>query len=128
MLRAIKTQIKVADLRSKDLFGKDQKLANGRNVKVNEDYISESILNPQAKVAEGFQPIMPTFKGQVSEEQINHIVAYIKSLSSNPTATTSSPNTKTAATPAVTVKPAANTSVTNTAKPETQSNTKAVNK
>jgi cytochrome c oxidase subunit 2 len=72
----------------KGLFGKEQKLANGGSVTINEDYIKESILNPQAKVAEGFQPIMPTFKGQVSEDQINHLVAYIKSLGGNTTATT----------------------------------------
>ncbi len=87
----------------KGIFGKDQKLTNGQTVSVNESYIKESILNPQGQIVEGFQPIMPTFKGQVSEDQLNHIVAYIKSLSGNTTPTmTSSPaaKTPTAATPA----------------------------
>jgi cytochrome c oxidase subunit II len=70
----------------KGLFGKDQKLANGQTVPVDQDYIRESVLNPQAKVAEGFQPIMPTFKGQITEDQLNHIVAYIKSIGGTPAA------------------------------------------
>ena len=44
-------------------------------------YIRESILNPQAKVVAGFQPIMPTFQGLVSEEQLLQLIAYVKSLS-----------------------------------------------
>ena len=40
-----------------------------------------AILNPSSQVVEGFQPIMPTFKGQVTEEQLVALVAYIKSLS-----------------------------------------------
>ncbi len=36
-----------------------------------EDYIRESILNPRRQIVEGYQPIMPTFKGQVTEEQLD---------------------------------------------------------
>jgi cytochrome c oxidase subunit 2 len=50
-------------------------------VTANDDYLRESILNPGGQVVEGFQPIMPTFKGQVTEEQLVALVAYIKSLS-----------------------------------------------
>jgi cytochrome c oxidase subunit 2 len=42
--------------------------------------LRESILNPNAKLVAGFQPIMPTFQGQVSEEQLLQLIAYIKSL------------------------------------------------
>ena len=42
----------------------------------------ESIMNPQAKMVTGFGPIMPTFQGQVSEEQLLQILAFIKSLQS----------------------------------------------
>ena len=52
----------------------------GAKVIADEAYIRESILNPQAKVVAGFQPIMPTFQGQVSEEQLLQLIAYIKSL------------------------------------------------
>jgi cytochrome c oxidase subunit II len=49
-------------------------------VKADDDYLRESILTPQAKVVKGFAPVMPTFKGQLSEEQILQLIAYIKSL------------------------------------------------
>src|SRR6185312_11935768 len=62
------------------LFGKTQTLANGETVIADENYIRESILDPQAKVVSNFQPIMPNFKGQISEEQLLQLVAYIKSL------------------------------------------------
>jgi cytochrome c oxidase subunit 2 len=63
------------------VFGTDVRLTNGQTVKADEEYIRNSILNPQSQIVEGYQPIMPTFKGQVTEEQLNALVAYIKSLS-----------------------------------------------
>ncbi len=70
------------------IFNHDVKLIGGTTVKADEQYIRNSILNPSAQVVEGFQPIMPTFKGQVTEEQLNSLVAYIKSLTPNAAATT----------------------------------------
>ncbi len=46
-----------------------------------ENYLRESIVNPGAKIVAGFKPIMPTYQGQVSEESLMALVAYIKSLS-----------------------------------------------
>jgi cytochrome c oxidase subunit II len=43
--------------------------------------LREAIVNPSATVAEGFQPVMPTFAGQLSEEQLQALVAYVKALS-----------------------------------------------
>ncbi|MBA3786236.1 MAG: cytochrome c oxidase subunit II [Acidobacteria bacterium] len=63
------------------IYGKDIKLTNGQTVKADDEYIRNSILNPSGQIVEGFQPIMPTFKGQVTEEQLISLVAYIKSLS-----------------------------------------------
>jgi cytochrome c oxidase subunit 2 len=63
------------------IFGKDVKLVGGQSVKVDDEYIRNSILNPSSQLVEGYQPIMPTFKGQVTEEQLVSLVAYIKSLS-----------------------------------------------
>ncbi len=85
----------------KGIFGKGQKLTNGQTVNVDENYIRDSILNPQGQIAEGFQPIMPTFKGQITEDQLNHIVAYIKSQSTTTTAapTTATPMAKPSTTP-----------------------------
>jgi cytochrome c oxidase subunit 2 len=62
------------------LFGKPVQLADGRSVMADENYIRESILNPQAKVTAGFKPIMPTFQGQVTEESLGALVSYVKSL------------------------------------------------
>ena len=62
------------------LFGSTVHLANGETVTADEAYIRESILNPTAKVVAGFPPIMPTFQGQVSEEQLLSLTEYIKAL------------------------------------------------
>jgi cytochrome c oxidase subunit 2 len=62
------------------VFGQKTKLQTGQEQTVDEAYIRESILNPQAKLVEGFGPIMPTFQGQVSEDQLVQLVAFIKSL------------------------------------------------
>ncbi len=45
-----------------------------------ENYVRESILEPGAKIVRGFKPVMPTFQGQVSDEQLNALVDYVKSL------------------------------------------------
>ncbi|HEX7335135.1 MAG TPA: cytochrome c oxidase subunit II [Pyrinomonadaceae bacterium] len=62
------------------IFGNNQTLQTGVTVRVDETYVRESILNPQAKLVTGFGPIMPTFQGQVSEDQLVQLIAYIKSL------------------------------------------------
>jgi cytochrome c oxidase subunit 2 len=62
------------------VFGKPQRVQGGADVVVDEAYIRESITNPTAKVVEGFQPIMPSYQGQVSEEQLMQLIAYIRSL------------------------------------------------
>ena len=63
------------------VFGKPVQLADGRTVTADENYLRESILDPGSKVVSGFRPVMPTFQGLVSEEQLNALVAYVKSLS-----------------------------------------------
>jgi cytochrome c oxidase subunit II len=63
------------------VFGKPVQLADGRTLIADENYIRECILDPGSKRVKGFQPIMPTFQGLVSEEQVNALVAYIKSQS-----------------------------------------------
>jgi cytochrome c oxidase subunit 2 len=65
----------------KGLFGKPILLTGGQTVTMDDAYIRESILNPQAKVVAGFQPVMPTFQGLVTEEQLLQLIAYEKSLS-----------------------------------------------
>jgi cytochrome c oxidase subunit 2 len=64
----------------KGIFGSTHKLADGSSVTVDENYIRESILEPNAKITEGFAPSMPTYKGQLDDKKINGLVEYIKSL------------------------------------------------
>ncbi|HMO52225.1 MAG TPA: cytochrome c oxidase subunit II [Kiritimatiellia bacterium] len=67
------------------VFGHEVELADGAKVIADENYLRESILNPQAKVVAGYAPIMPTFQGSVTEEQLGHLIAYIKSLADSGT-------------------------------------------
>lgn len=76
------------------IFNKEVKLVGGQTVIADEEYIRNSILNPAGQVVEGYQPIMPTFKGQVTEEQLVALVAYIKSLSGDTSATSPAPAAK----------------------------------
>jgi cytochrome c oxidase subunit 2 len=64
------------------LFGRDEGLEGGGHVTVDENYVRESILLPQAKIVLGFGPIsaMPTFQGQLSEQELMGVIEYIKSL------------------------------------------------
>lgn len=66
------------------LFGSRVKLQSGQTIIADESYMRESILNPKAKIVAGFQPIMPTFQGQIGEEQLHQLIAYIKSLGGEP--------------------------------------------
>ncbi len=66
----------------KDKFGAMRPLASGGDVMVDENYLRESILNPKAKVAANFQPVMPSYKGQLSDDDLDSLVAFIKAQSS----------------------------------------------
>jgi cytochrome c oxidase subunit II len=70
-----------------ELYGKTVHLTDGRTVRADESYLRESILLPDAKVVAGYRPIMPPFplkdkdgNGQVSEDDLVRLVAFIKSL------------------------------------------------
>lgn len=91
------------------IYGHDVKLVGGQTVVANDEYIRNSILNPGAQVVEGFQPIMPTFKGQVTEEQLVSLVAYIKSLSGVTGTTTAAPAANSAPAANANTAPKANT-------------------
>ncbi len=62
------------------LYGRSVDLKGGEKVVADEAYLRESIVSPQAKLVAGYQPIMPTFQGQVDEEGLVELIAYIKSL------------------------------------------------
>jgi cytochrome c oxidase subunit 2 len=60
------------------VFGKTVRLQNGQTVTADENYLRESILRPRAKLVDGYSPLMPTYEGQLDEEQIQRLIAYLK--------------------------------------------------
>jgi cytochrome c oxidase subunit 2 len=64
----------------KGLFGSEVELMSGTKVKVDENYIRESLMDPMKKVAKGYPPSMPTFRGMLSDEEVNQLIAYMKTL------------------------------------------------
>ena len=64
------------------IFGKEEMLEGGSTVLVDEVYLRESIVDPAAKIVAGYDPIMPSYAGTISEGGILQMVAYIKSLES----------------------------------------------
>ena len=64
----------------KGAFGRQVEFVDGTKTTADENYLRESIENPTAKVVKGFNPVMPTYKGQLTEEETNALIAYIKSL------------------------------------------------
>ena len=64
----------------KGIWGMEEELADGSKIKIDENYVRESILEPMKKVTKGYPPAMPTFKGLVSDQEIEYLIAYMKSL------------------------------------------------
>ncbi|MBM3789888.1 MAG: cytochrome c oxidase subunit II [Acidobacteria bacterium] len=62
------------------LFGTTAVMEDGRRVTVDEGYLRESIVNPRAKTVMGYEKVMPTYQGQVSEDDLVRLIAYIKSV------------------------------------------------
>ena len=62
------------------IYGTEVALADGGKARVDDAYLRESILMPSARMVQGYEPIMPSFQGQVSEEALQQLISYIKSL------------------------------------------------
>jgi cytochrome c oxidase subunit 2 len=62
------------------LYGSTVTLMSGESTVADDDYIRRSIVEPTAQISEGYAPLMPTYKGQVDEEDLLRLIAYIKSL------------------------------------------------
>jgi len=73
------------------VFGTTVYLKDGGRVRMDESYIRESVLYPQAKIVAGYDDIMPTFKGLLTEDGLLKIVEYVKSLGSGNGTQTSAP-------------------------------------
>ena len=67
-----------------DIYGREEQMADGQTVIVDDNYLRESILNPSAKLVKDYQPLMPTYQGQISESNLLQLIKYIKSLSDTP--------------------------------------------
>lgn len=63
----------------KGTFGTKQSLADGTSIEIEENYIRESIIDPLKKVRAGFRPVMPSYKGQLKDPEIDAIIEFIKS-------------------------------------------------
>ena len=61
-------------------FGNYVETQDGQTLLFDEDYVRESILEPRARISRGYEPLMPSYAGQISEEQVLYLVSYIKSL------------------------------------------------
>jgi cytochrome c oxidase subunit 2 len=79
------------------IYGESVALEGGQFATADEQYLRDSILKPSAKIVAGYKPIMPSYQGQISEEQVMELIAYIKNLSEPPapTATLPVPTTST---------------------------------
>ncbi len=64
----------------KGIYGKPVQLEGGQTVTADDAYIRESILQPQAKIVKGYNPIMPSFQGKLTDAQVQQLIDYIKSL------------------------------------------------
>jgi cytochrome c oxidase subunit II len=63
-----------------DLYMRDEKLANGKRVVVDEAYLTRSMMDPGAELVAGFQNVMPTYQGKLTPPEVAAVVEYIKSL------------------------------------------------
>jgi cytochrome c oxidase subunit II len=66
-----------------DMYHRQEQLEGGKTVLVDEAYITESMMDPKSKVVAGFQPVMPSFSGQITPPETAAIIEYIKSLRSD---------------------------------------------
>jgi cytochrome c oxidase subunit II len=64
------------------VYGHPQKLQDGRTLVVDETFLRNAITNPNSMPVPGFTPAMPSFQGQMDEEQLLQLIAYIKTLGS----------------------------------------------
>lgn len=64
----------------KGIYGREEKMTDGSTIKADDAYIKESILNPMAKVVEGYPPAMPPYQGQLTDEQLTDLVEFLKTV------------------------------------------------
>ena len=62
------------------LYGKEERLTDGTTVRVDEDYLKESILDHGAKVVAGYQPVRISYEGRIDEAELEALLAFLRSL------------------------------------------------
>jgi cytochrome c oxidase subunit 2 len=65
----------------KDLYGTENRLKDGSTVRIEDNYIRESIVDPMAKIVAGYDPVMPTYAGKLKDQEITMLIAFFKSIS-----------------------------------------------
>jgi cytochrome c oxidase subunit 2 len=64
----------------KGIYGRSEKMSDGSSIIANDEYIKESILNPSAKLVEGYPAAMPPYAGQLNDQQLADLIEYFKTL------------------------------------------------
>jgi cytochrome c oxidase subunit 2 len=64
----------------KGIFGATHQMVDGAQIKVDENYIRESILEPNVHVVQGYEPVMPTYKGMLRDREVLGVIEFIKQL------------------------------------------------
>jgi cytochrome c oxidase subunit 2 len=100
-----------------NIFGQPVELQDGSTVIVDEAYLRESILNSQAKIVRGYQPLMPVFQGLISEEGLVALIEHIKSMSPSASTPAAAPQGAAAPTPPGAAGPTSNPAATSTTRP-----------
>jgi cytochrome c oxidase subunit II len=62
------------------IYGKTEQLESGESITIDDNYLRESMMEPNAKIVKGFAPVMPTYKGKLKDDQVNALIDYLKSL------------------------------------------------
>lgn len=62
------------------LWGKRVQLADGKTIVADQEYLREAILNPAAKTVAGYQQLMPSYRNQLTQDQVNQLIEYIRTL------------------------------------------------
>ncbi|MCA9730448.1 MAG: cytochrome c, partial [Candidatus Eisenbacteria bacterium] len=65
------------------LWGKTRTFQDGSSRVADENYVRQSVLEPQSQIVKGFEGVMPTFQGRLRDPEINALIAYIRSLGEN---------------------------------------------
>ncbi len=64
------------------IWGRQEVMKDGTQITVDENYVRESILNPQAKIVTGYEPVMPTYQGLLKPREVDALIAFLKGLES----------------------------------------------